>query len=87
MKQSDKKRMITKEKVKTYQSLLEDKILNRMMSDCKKAGYDEATIVIMANYAYQYGYEAGQKDGFTQGMEYTYDHINALIDQLPAKEK
>lgn len=87
MKESYKKRIITKEKLKTYQSLLEDKTLNRMMSDCRKAGFNDTTIVIMANYAYQYGYEAGQTDGFKQGMQYTYDHINTLIDQLPAKEK
>lgn len=86
MKESYKKRIITKEKLKTYQSLLEDKTLNRMMSDCRKAGLNDATIVIMANYAYQYGYEAGFEAGTAQGIEYAYQHINDLIDKyVPPK--
>ena len=85
MKDSDKRRIVTKEKRKTFQTLSEDKILNRMFKDCKDAGIDEAYLMIITNYAYQYGYDAGYEAGQTQGILYAYDHIGHIIDQLPAK--
>jgi hypothetical protein len=86
MKDSDKRRIVTKEKQKTFQALSEDKILNRMFKDCKDSGINEAYLILITNYCYQYGYDAGLEAGTAQGIEYAYQHINDLIDKyVPPK--
>ena len=87
MKDSYKRRIVTKEKQKTFQTLSEDKILKRMFKDCIEAGVKESYLILITNYCYQYGYDAGLEAGTAQGIKYAYDHFNALIDQLPAPKK
>ena len=62
MKHSFKQRYITAEKKALYESLLQDRTLQRMVQDCI-GNADEPHLVILMNYLYALAYQQGRSAG------------------------
>jgi hypothetical protein len=88
MKDSFKKRILTKEKEDIFTSLSVDTTINRIVSDCMKAGASQVHLICLVSYCYQLGLERGYKNGYQQGqsagIKIACDAINKRLDE---KEK
>lgn len=62
MKESHKKRYLTKAKQELYNALAEDHTLIKMIADCQNAGLPEPHTIVLIDYVYHLGYDNGYKN-------------------------
>lgn len=87
MKAPHKKKMLTAEKQKIYETLLNDKFINSLCMDCIKAGAQQVSIICLVDYCYQLGREHGWTDGRKYGFKQACDEMERVIDERNKNKK